>query len=107
MPDITNPEAVKFCNEEVRLFNDLLVVVYRTAKQIKEDYTSKGLSAIFNSNSDVVIDGSAEDGRHTVTTFDVNTVMARASEIITDYEANTNLKLNQANAIAVNTHPLF
>ena len=107
MADITDPEAVRFCNDEVRRFNDLLVVAYRTAKQIKLDYDNKGMGAIFTNNSDVVVDGSATDGRHKVTTFDVNVVLARANEIITDYEASSNTKLNQASAIAVSTNPLF
>lgn len=107
MANITNVEAVRFCNDEVRRFNDLLVVTYRTAKQIKLDYDNKGMGAIFTNNADVVIDGSSTDGRHAMTTFDVNVVLARANEIIADYEASSNTKINQANAIAVSTNPLF
>ncbi len=108
MANITNAEAVKFCNEEVRRFNDMTVAHYRTAKQISADYTAKGMSAILGATgSDVIVDGAATDGRAPMTVQDVNNVIARANEKISDFEANTNLKLNQANAVAVNTNPLF
>lgn len=107
MANITNPEAVKFANEQVRRMNDMHVAHYRTCKQFKANYDAAVMGNIFTTNGDVVVDGSATDGRHSLTTFDVNNVYARAAEVIADYEASSNTKLNQANVIAVNTNPLF
>jgi lipid-binding SYLF domain-containing protein len=108
MANITNPEVVKFANEKIRVMADMQVAHYRTAKQFKAAWDAAGLSAIFAvSNADVVVDGAATDGRHTMTSFDANNTYNRAVDTINEYEASANTKLNQANAIAVNTHPLF
>ena len=108
MANITNPEVVAFANEKIRRLADMHVAHYRTCKQFKTLWDTLGYGAIFAvSNSDVVVDGSATDGRHTMTSFDANNAYNRASEVVTDYEASANTKLNQANAIATNTNPLF
>jgi len=108
MANITNPEVVKFANEKIRRLNDMHVAHYRTCKEFKAEWDTLGYGAIFAvSNSDVVVDGAPADGRHAMTSFDANNAYNRASEVVADYEANTNTKLNQANAIAVNTNPLF
>lgn len=108
MANITAPESVKFANEKIRRLNDMHVAHYRTCKEFKNEWDTLGMGAVFGvSNSDVVVDGAATDGRPPLTSFDANNVYNRASEVVADYEANANTKLNQANAIAVNTNPLF
>lgn len=112
MANITNPEAVAFSNNEIRRMNDMRVALYRTSKQFLADWTAKGMGTVFANAADVVIDGATvlsgtADGRHPLTSQDANNAFARASEMVTDFEANTNLKLNQALVIAVNTNPLF
>lgn len=84
------------------------VAHYRSCKQFVAAWQAGGMGAVFGvSNSDVVVDGAASDGRHPLTSFDANNVYNRAAEVVADYEASANTKLNQANAIAVNTNPLF
>lgn len=112
MANITNPEVVKFANEKIRRLNDMHVAHYRTCKEFVQEWQTLGMGAIFGTNADVVIDGATvlsgtADGRPPMTSFDANNAFNRASEKVTDFEANTNTKLNQANAIAVNTNPLF
>jgi len=64
MANITNPEAVKFSNEEARPYNDHKLANYRTAKQLIANYTGKGMSAILGATgTDVIVDGAATDGR--------------------------------------------
>lgn len=108
MANITNVLAVKFSNEELRRYNDHKLANYRTAKQLVADYTSKGIGAIIGSTgTDVVVDGAATDGRAPMTVSDINNIMARANETVSDFEANTNQKFNQASAVSVNSNPLF
>ncbi len=108
MANITNPIAVTFANTELRRFNDHTLANYRTAKQLSIDYTAKGISAILGATgTDVIVDGAATDGRAPMTVANVNNIMARANEIVADYEANTNIKINQAAAVSVNANPLF
>ncbi len=89
------------------------VAHYRTCKEFVLEWQTLGMGTVFGvSNSDVVIDGASvlsgiPDGRHPMTSFDANNAFNRANEKVTDFEASANTKLNQANAIAVNTNPLF
>jgi hypothetical protein len=101
--DITNPEAVKFCNEKVRTSADKLGQLYYVAKAVSQEWTANSLGSIItNSADDDVIDGSATDGRHPITGADANNIINRLTEFVTDMEANTNAKLNTVLGVAVN-----
>lgn len=108
MANITTPEAVNFANNYIRRMNDMQVAHYRTCKQFVAMWQAASMGTVFGvSNADVVVDGAATDGRRPMTSFDANNVYNRAAAVVADYEASTNTKLNQANAVAVNTNPLF
>lgn len=103
MAEITNPEAVKFCNERVRVAADKLAQLYAVAKSVEQEWTANDLATIIAfDNPDLVVDGSASDGRHPISGEDVNNLITRCSEIVTDLEANSSAKLNTILKVAVN-----
>lgn len=104
---ITDPEAVKFCNEKVRVMADALGVAYFSAKAILAEWYANDMGTLIPVSSDVVVDGSATDGRHVITGNDATAIINRASEIVADMEANNSAKLNTVLAVAVNYQSRF
>lgn len=104
MPDITNPEAVRFCNERIRRVADQLAQTYYLAKEVHQEWTANNMGTIIAYNdASLVVDGSAADGRHPISGIDANSLMNRLGEFVADYEANDAAKLNTVLAVAV--HP--
>ena len=93
---IDNPQAVRFCNEQIRILADMLLSAYRTAQAVCEYYYAHPeLGTLFQQNgNELVEDGSATDGRPRMTGNDVLALVSRADELISDYRANNNAKLN-------------
>ena len=101
---IDNPEAVRFCNERVRTAADKLAQLYYTAKSVSQEWAANDLgSVIAYNNADLVVDGSATDGRHPISGIDVNNLVTRLTELVADMEANSSAKLNTV--LAVTVHP--
>ena len=101
MAIIDNPEAVKFCNERVRVSADKLAQLYYTAKSVSQEWTANGIGTLIAyDNSDLVVDGSASDGRHPINGIEVNNLITRLTEFVTDMEANSGAKLNTVLAVA-------
>lgn len=106
MADITDSEAIKFCNEEVRPAADKLAQAYKFVKTVVDKWNANSMSTKIPDNAaDDIIDGSATDGRHPLTGEDVNLLVTRCQELITDYEATSNAKLNTIIKVAVNPRP--
>lgn len=105
MPDITNPEAVKFCNEKIRPVADRYAQLYWFAKIVLAEWNAGDLSTNVPNTSDVVVDGSATDGRTPITGAQVNGIIANLQLLVNDLEANNELKLNALAQIAVNDVP--
>jgi len=102
MAEITNPEAVAFCNDKLRILADTLYTAYLTAKRISEEWYANNLGSILPVADDVVIDGAAQDGRHTMTSNKANLLITRCDELVADMEANSNAKLNTILTVQVN-----
>lgn len=103
MAEITNAEAIKFCNEKVRVAANQYAQLYYRAKAVYQEWTANGLGDIIAyDNADLVVDGSATDGRHPISGIDVNNLMTRLGEVITDMEASSNAKLNTILCIITN-----
>jgi hypothetical protein len=60
------------------------------------------MSALILNTTDVIVDGAATDGRSVITGAKATSIITRAQEIITDYEAASNAKLNTVLQVAVN-----
>ena len=103
---ITNPEAVRFCNERVRVLADLATRYYYAAKALNNEWVATDMGTkIPNSGTEIVVDGSAQDGRSTITGANVNGLRNHVVTMLTDLEANSNLKLNILLGIEVNGSP--
>ncbi len=107
MAQITDSRIVDRYADRFRRTNDLSIALYRTYKQLMAEVQTLGLGALFQTNEDV-IDKSGDSGANPITSFDVNTLLARATDYIADWEANDSTKLKQALAIeGTGTNPLF
>lgn len=102
MADITNPQVVRFCNEELRPTGDRYITLYWWAKSTVDKWTAGNLAASCPSTADFVADGSDTDGRGRLTGTLVNGAIATLQAFIADLEVNSNQKLNALMTIAVN-----
>lgn len=102
MANITNTQAVTFCNSQVRVAADLMSQLYFTAKAIVAFWNANGMSAIIPNTTDVIIDGAANDGRQILTGIGATAIITEAMAVIAHYEASTNAVLNQVKQVAVN-----
>lgn len=102
MADITNAEAVKFCNEEIRPLADQYAQLYWACKTVAEAWAARGMGTLIPNTADVIVDGSATDGRAQITGAKVNTFATSVTALIGDLEASANAKLNILHQIAVN-----
>jgi len=101
MADITSPQAVKFCNEQARRIADSYAGLYYFAKEVTDIWTAQGIGALIPNDASVIVDGSVQDGRATITGAMVNGLITNLQALISDLEANSKLKLNGLMKIAV------
>lgn len=94
MADITNPEVIDFSNSEIRRAADRLAVAYYHAIQMRDIWIARGYGASVPNDASPVVDGAATDGRPAITGVDIHNMINRLGELIADYEANSNAKLN-------------
>ena len=101
MADITNAQAVKFANEEIRTAANDLAQLYYRCKRVYQEWTALSMSSLLTNSADnTVIDGSATDGRPVITGADANNIINRVSEIITLMEDSSSAKLNTVLKVA-------
>jgi len=102
MPDITNPQAVRFANEQVRHVADLWCSYYNAAKVATTIWAGQGLDAAIPNTADFVADGSEADGRGRLTGAKIVALKGILDTFIADAEAGGNAKRNAVFAAAVN-----
>ena len=105
MPDIVDPEAVRFANEKARTLADAATRYYYAAKSFVNEWDATGMSAKITNTADPIIDGSATDGRSTITGANVVGLKNHVDTMLTDLEATSNQKLNILLKIEVNGSP--
>ena len=103
----TNPQVIAFCNAHVRPMADSMAANYWTAKKIVTEWNSLNLAALILNDGTLIADGSATDGRSPISGTMVTNIIVRATEIVTDYEAAGNAKLNTVAQVAVNGQSRF
>lgn len=110
MANITNNVGIAFSNSKIRPVADRIAQYYNFAKSVLDEWNATGMSSIITNNSGDMLedtaygtDGTDGDGRPVVDGSDLNNVITRLQEFITDMEANSNAKLNTVLAVAVNT----
>lgn len=85
MAAITNPVAIKFANEKVRIAADLLSQLDNFANTVLNEWTAIGGSTLFPNTTDVLqdsaapngIDSTGGDGRPVITGAKVNNIINR------------------------------
>lgn len=102
MADITNPEAVRFSNEKARTLADVATRYYYAAKAFANEWDATDMGTKIPAAADLVIDGSATDGRTPITGQDVNNLKNHVDTMVADLEAAGNQKLNVLLQIEVN-----
>lgn len=106
MANNTNPQAIKISNEDIRPLADAIAKLYNKAKDVGQRATAQNWNnAYFSTDGDTLTDGSATDGRQVVTNAQLKIILSHAASFVSDFEASTNLKLNQTLQVAVNTKP--
>lgn len=102
MANITDPRAISFSNEKIRIAADKLAQAYTFCKIAVTEYYAENLGALYT-GGDTIEDGAFNgDGRKVVTGNDALLLITRMSELIDDYEATAGTKLNSVLKYAVN-----
>ena len=99
---ITDSSAIKFSNEKIRVAADRLFGAYLFAKQVVTEWNAVNMSSLITNTSDIISDNSNIDGRTQITGIDATNVITRLQELISDYEASSNAKLNTVTKPSVN-----
>lgn len=99
---ITNPQAVSFSNEQIRPLADLMAQVYYASESIVNNWNATGMSSLITNTSDVIVDGSAVDGRNQITGINATNIIVQAMAILSMFQANSNGVLNVTLIVAVN-----
>ena len=94
MPN-SNAQAVLFANTYARQGANDIVSCYLTMKRIVQVWTGQSIATVIPNDSNVIVDGSATDGRPQITDAQVTIEIANMNTLIAAFEANSNLILNQ------------
>lgn len=100
---ITDPNAVRFCNEQIRTLADKIPAMYSILLHHSRLFTdTPELSSQFADGKVIIDDGSSVDGRRSITGGDVQALEAAVSSFVEQLEANDRALLKLALKIAVN-----
>lgn len=101
MPN-TNPQAVRIANEKIRPAADAMGGLYNLMKAYQAEAAAENWTALFPNDAELIVDGSATDGRTPITNGDVAAFMAMVGTYLTYMEQSANANRNLALKIAVN-----
>lgn len=102
MPN-SNVQAVKIANEKIRPLADRMGQLYNALKSAQIEFTAEGWATLFPNDSEVVVDGSAADGRTPITNAEIRAFMLTdATAFLNALEASTNAGRDRVFKIAVN-----
>ena len=74
MPN-SNPQAVLIANTKIRPLADRIARLYNALKSAQIEFGAEGWATLFPNDSEVIVDGSATDGRTPITNADVRSFM--------------------------------
>ena len=102
MADITNPRAVRFCNERVRVWAEAVIESYNTSVALLAEWnTNTDLATVLpNVPTDVVIDGAAQDGRSPMTGEKANVAITIANQLVNRLEQGSPRPIDRIRQIA-------
>lgn len=105
---ITDAEAISFANEKIRPLSDMAARFYNFAREVNDEWVARSMSTKITNTSDIIEDGShptatpSPDGRPSITGIQATNIINRGTDIITDYEAAGNAKLNTVLQVSPN-----
>jgi hypothetical protein len=105
MANITDAQAVAFCNTKARPLYDNFLQLYHTAQAFLDIWGAGNYAALIpNDATALILDGSGPtgDGRLQLTAADINVLVANATAVVSFFTANSNARLNQVTKGAVN-----
>jgi hypothetical protein len=76
MADITEPLAIRFCNEQIRTEADSLVETLYRAQRLLDTWDSQHMGDLIPPTNDPIKDGSPDDARPGITGMQVNVLVA-------------------------------
>lgn len=102
MAEITDPQVIKFSNEEARPIADSLYKAYYKTKAFLEDYNSGNIGSKINDagSSNLIADGSDVDGRTRIVGGDIYNLITAAQAFIDFIEGNAVATLARLDVIA-------
>lgn len=87
MPN-TNPQAIAVANGKLRPAADRMGQLYNLAKALQAEYQAEDWGTLFPDDTEIIVDGSATDGRAPITNREVRAFMLNViSPFLTDMEA--------------------
>lgn len=105
---MNDPQIVRFSNENIRPFAELLAQAYYSAKQLTDQFDSKGLATIlglsgdwltnpnpFSLPTEIVDDGRVNEGVTQLAIGDIGRVYRMAQWIIENAEASDKYMVSQ------------
>lgn len=102
MPN-SNPQAVRIANEKIRPLTDKMAGLYDALKSAQIEFTAENWTELFPNDAEVIVDGSATDGRTPITNAEVRAFMLTdAVAFLTALEASSNAGRNRVFKIATN-----
>ena len=102
MPN-TNPQAIKIANDKIRRLGDKFAQLYNAVKSAQIEYTAENWATLFPNDAEIIVDGSAEDGRTPITNADVrNFMLTDAVAFLNSLETASNAGRNRVFKIAPN-----
>jgi hypothetical protein len=102
MPDITNPQVIRFSNENGRPVADAWCSLYNAMKTAASVWAGQGIGALVPNTADLIADGSDVDGRGRLTGANLISLKGIMDTFLADAEASSNAKRNAFFAAAVN-----
>ena len=86
---ITNPVAIKFSNEKIRICADLIAQLDNLAGAVRNEWTAHGGTALIPNTADVIRDGASPnddlgtggDGRPVITGAKANNIVNRLTNL--------------------------
>ena|SRR5271170_7541672 len=91
----SNVQAVAFANNYARAGANNVVSCYLTMKRVLQVWTGQDVVAVLPNDSNLLVDGSAQDGRPPITDAQVNILIANMTTLVASFEASSSLILNQ------------
>ena len=85
MAAITNEEAIRFCNEQIRPVAERLRNLEPVLQDIQTMWFGGELSTHFTSGSDTVEDGREEEGVSRLTAENITNLMTQIGTIVTQF----------------------